>query len=76
MFVRAENGKYYVLVANENNVLEKRYIKTGKKYFSYSIQVLEGLSEEDRIALPYGMSTEGTPTIDVSYDSMYSGFIF
>ncbi len=76
MFVRAENGKFYVLVANENNVLEKRYVKTGKKYFSFSIQVLEGLSMSDRIALPYGKSIEGTPTVDVTYDQMYSGLIF
>ncbi len=75
-FVRTENGKSYVLVANENNVLEKRYVKIGGRLYSYTVMITEGLSEDDRIALPYGNSTEGKPTKDVTYDEMYSGFFF
>lgn len=75
-FVRTENGKSYVLVANENNVLEKRYVKVADKFFSFAVMVTGDLSMEDRIALPYGNSVEGKPTRDVSFAEIYSGFFF
>lgn len=74
-FIREENGSYYVMVANEDNVIEKRYVKTGKIYYGYAIEVIAGLSEEDRIALPYGKIYEGMPVTDVEYEDLY-GFFF
>lgn len=54
-FVREENGRSYVLVANENNRIEKRYIETGKTINNgYYIEVMAGLDREDYIAFPYG----------------------
>lgn len=72
-FVREESGSYYVMVVNDDNVLEKRYVKVGRSYYGYGIDILSGLSEEDRIALPYGKNTEGMPVVDVEYNDLYGG---
>lgn len=75
-FVREESGSYYVMVANENDVIEKRYVKVGKSYYGYGIDILSGLSESDRVALPYGNIAEGMPVKDVEYDDLYGMFYF
>ena len=75
-FVRTENGKSYILVADENNMLEKRYVKVADKFFTYAVMVVGDISMDDRIALPYGNSTVGKPTRDSSFSEIYSGFFF
>lgn len=75
-FIRTENGKSYVMVANENNVIEKRYIKLGRKFYDVSTEVVSGISADDRIGLPYGKTVEGMPTVDATYDELLSGFLF
>ena len=75
-FIRTENGKSYVMVANENNVIEKRYVKLGRKFYDASTEIISGISADDRIGLPYGKTVEGMPTVDVTYDEIYSGFLF
>lgn len=76
MFIRTENGRHYVMVANEDNVLEKRYIEVGQKYFSVCYHILSGVTEDDRIALPYGKAVEGAKTVDATYDELFSGYLF
>lgn len=51
-FVKKENGNSYVMV-NENGYLKKKYVKTGKTYWGYCIEIKSGLSMEDEIAFPY-----------------------
>ena len=75
-FVRTERGKSYVMVANENDLIEKRYVEVGKSYFGLSTEVVSGLSIDDRVALPYGKTKEGMPTIEVTFDELYMGFMF
>ncbi len=75
-FIRAENGKNYVMVANENNIIEKRYVELGRRYYDVSTEIKSGISNEDRIALPYGKTAEGMPTVDVEYAEIESGFLF
>ncbi|MEE1282680.1 MAG: hypothetical protein UHK60_10630, partial [Acutalibacteraceae bacterium] len=75
-FIRTENGKSYVMVANENNIIEKRYVKLGRKFYDVSTEVVSGVSADDRIGLPYGKTVEGMPTVDATYDELYSGFLF
>lgn len=53
-YVREEDGKKYVLKANEKNRLEKQYVKTGKTLWGQAVEIVSGLSEDDRIAFPYG----------------------
>lgn len=62
-YVRQENGQYYVMKAGKDDKLEKQVIQTGKIiYGGYSIEVISGLSEEDRICFPYGKYVaEGAP---------------
>jgi multidrug efflux pump subunit AcrA (membrane-fusion protein) len=75
-FIRTENGKSYVMVANENNIIEKRYVKLGRKFYDASTEVISGISADDRIGLPYGKTVEGMPTVDVAYDELHTGFMF
>lgn len=75
-FVRIENGKTYVMVATDDNVIEKRYVETGQSYFGLSTEITSGLSLEDRIALPYGKTQEGKPVVDATFEELYMGFLF
>lgn len=52
-FIRTENGRKYVYVRGENDLLQKRYIKTDGQTQGCYI-VTEGLTTEDFIAFPYG----------------------
>ncbi len=64
-YVREENGRPYVMVAGEDERLEKRYIVTGKQVWGDAVIIEEGLSESDRIAFPYGkMAKEGAKVQD------------
>ena len=53
LFVRAEGAKHYVMAANKDNIIEKRYVKVGRTMYS-SVEIISGLSEDDRIANAYG----------------------
>lgn len=64
-YVRTENGKSYVLKADENDRLVKQYVKTGRIIYGDTIEIKAGLSEDDRIAFPYGkMAKEGVRAVD------------
>ena len=66
-YIREENGKNYVFIANEDNRLEKRYIETGKIIYGEQVEVKEGVTMEDRIAFPYGKNVkEGVKVKDMS----------
>lgn len=57
-YVRSENGKSYVLKADENDRLVKQYVKTGKIIYGDTIEIKSGLTEDDRIAFPYGKTAK------------------
>ena len=64
-YVRTENGKSYVLKADENDRLVKQYVKTGRIIYGDTIEIKAGLSEDDRIAFPYGKTAkEGVRAVD------------
>ena len=65
-YVRQENGQYYVMKKSKSGTLEKQVIQTGKIINGgYSIEVISGISEDDRICFPYGKYvTEGAKTKD------------
>lgn len=64
-YVRQENGRSYVMMADENNRLKKQYVETGKTIYGSAIEIKSGLSGEDRIAFPYGkMAVEGAAVTD------------
>lgn len=76
--IRSENKKHYVFVANDKNVLEKRYIEKGVTYWGQDVEILSGLSKDDKIAFPYGNAKEGMDTLEVDYSTFtdFSGIIF
>ena len=57
-FIRQENGRSYVLVADSEGHLTKRFITTGRSNYGYSTEIVEGLTLEDLIAFPYGKSAK------------------
>lgn len=64
-YVRTENGRSYVLKADENNRLKKQYVVTGKTIYGDTVEIKSGISEEDRIAFPYGKNAkEGIRAVD------------
>lgn len=73
-FVREENGRHYVMVANDENVIEKRYVTVGKNYYGFATEIKSGLDGTERFALPYGKTKEGMPVKEVSYTQLYGIF--
>ena len=58
-------GKSYVMMADENNQLKKQYVVTGKTVYGSAIEIKSGLTEDDKIAFPYGKDVkEGVRTKD------------
>jgi multidrug efflux pump subunit AcrA (membrane-fusion protein) len=71
-FIRSEDGKSYIYVANEEGVLEKRYVTTGKDVWGYYTEIKSGLSESEQVAFPYGQHVrEGAPTTEASIETLY-----
>jgi hypothetical protein len=71
-FLRTENGISYVYVRGEDGTLEKRQVVTGKSLWGSYTQILEGLTEEDFIAFPYGKNIKpGAPTEESDLSALY-----
>lgn len=69
-YVREEDGRSYVMIADENDCLKKQYVVTGRTIYGSAVEIKSGLTEEDRIAFPYGKNAvEGVAVKDV--DNMY-----
>lgn len=70
-YVRQEDGKSYVMMADENDQLKKQYVVTGKTVYGSAIEIKSGLTEDDKIAFPYGKTAvEGaavTEDEDIEY---------
>ncbi|MBQ6240114.1 MAG: biotin/lipoyl-binding protein [Firmicutes bacterium] len=64
MYIRDENGAYYVL-ADQDGYLVKKYIQTGRSmYDGEYIEILGGITTEDFLAFPYGKAAqEGVKTV-------------
>ncbi len=64
-YVRQEGGDYYVMAANDDDRLEKRYVSVGQLLWGEMIEVTGGLDKRDRICFPYGTDVkEGIRTQD------------
>lgn len=69
-YVRTENGRSYVLKADENDRLVKQYVKTGRIIYGDTIEIKSGLAEDDRIAFPYGKTAkEGIRAVNADESS-------
>lgn len=66
-YVRQEDGKSYCMIADENNRLKKQYVVTGRTVYGSAVEIKSGLTEEDRIAFPYGKNAvEGAAVTDTA----------
>lgn len=71
-YVREEDGQSYVMVANEDEKLEKRYVTTGKTIYGSAVEITSGLTQDDRIAFPYGKTAiEGANVKEASNNYYY-----
>ena len=71
-YVREEDGKSYVYIADENDRLKKQYVETGKVIYGSAIEIKSGLTMEDRIAFPYGKTArEGIRVKEASGHGFY-----
>ncbi len=70
-FVMEENGRYYVMKDN-NGVLEKAYVITGKIQYCSSIKIYSGIAIDDKVAFPYAKdAVEGAKTTEGRMDDLY-----
>ena len=71
-YVREEDGKSYVLKADKNDRLVKQYVVTGKTIWGQAVEIVSGLTMEDKIAFPYGKNAkEGVKVKESSGGMMY-----
>lgn len=72
-FVRDENdGRSYVWKQGEDGRLTKQYVTKRMLSGGYAVQILSGLTEEDKIAFPYGRDVvEGASTREVEMLELY-----
>lgn len=69
--VRSEGGQYYVY-RDDNGQLQKKYVTAERSSDGYAIVVTKGLSNEDKIAFPYGKGvTEGAKTEEGTMEELY-----
>lgn len=74
MFLRTENGKSYAMVRGEDGRLEKRWVQTGRSLWGSYTQIRGGLTAEDFVAFPYGVSVvEGAQTVEATPEDLYNG---
>ena len=70
-YIMQEDGKAYVWLANDSNVIEKHEVTLGEyddELFKY--QITDGLAEDDYIAYPLDTISEGNPVIYNDTSSM------
>ncbi len=53
-FVRKDNSGNFVMKMNDNNQLEKVYVKVGRNLWDYYLEIKDGITMNDYIAFPYG----------------------
>ena len=73
MFIRTENGQSYVFAENSEGLLERRDIVTGGSLWGSYTEVLSGLTEDDRVAFPYGRSVKpGARAKEAAIEALYN----
>ncbi len=71
-FVRTEKGVSFVYVQGEDGRLEKRIVTTGKSLWGSYLEVLDGVTAQDKLAFPYGKDVkEGAKTAEGDISNLY-----
>lgn len=72
-FVRTEGDTSYVYVLGANGKLEQRTVTLGRAIDNYYYEILDGLSETDLIAFPYGKNVyAGASTQEGTRQDLYN----
>ena len=66
-FVRTESdGRTYVMKQGQDGLLTRQYVTTGKTIYGWAIEIVSGITLEDKLAFPYGKDVvEGAKTNEV-----------
>lgn len=71
-FLRTEMGRSYVYVMGADGLLEKRFVTTGKALWGSYTEIVEGITEEDMLAFPYGKNVKpGVPAVAGDLSDLY-----
>lgn len=71
-FLRTEGGRSYVYVMGEDGKLEQRFVTTGKSLWGSYTEILDGLTEEDFVAFPYGKNVKpGAEAVEGDLSALY-----
>ena len=71
-FIRTEGGRSYVYVRGQDGLLEKRYVTTGQSLWGSYTEILDGLTEEDFVAFPYGKNVKpGAEAVEGDLSVLY-----
>lgn len=71
-FVRTEKGESYVFILGDDGRLEKRTVVTGKSLWGSYLEVLSGVSSEDKFAFPYGKNVkDGAKAAEGDISNLY-----
>lgn len=71
-FLRTEDGVSFVYVMGDDGKLERRNVTVGRALNGYYMEIVDGLSEEDLVAFPYGKNVKpGAPAEEGDYSDMY-----
>ena len=57
-----------VTVEKKEGKLKKQYVKTGRSFYGYATEILEGLSVEDAITFPYGDGAVEGASVEITDD--------
>ncbi len=71
-FIRTEQGRSYVYALGADGRLEKRYVTTGKSLWGSYLEILSGVTPEDKLAFPYGKNVkEGVKAVESDISDLY-----
>ena len=72
-FLRTEQGESYIYALGADGLLEKRIVTTGKSVNGYYTEIVDGMTEDDLIAFPYGKNVKaGVPAEEGDYSDLYN----
>lgn len=72
-YIRSQNGEEFVYKAGEDRRLKKQKITTGRTFYGSTVEIKDGVTQEDWLAFPYGKNVrEGAKIRESSIEELYS----
>lgn len=72
--IRSDNQGSYVFKKDENGLLRKTRVVTGKNLWSSYLQIIDGLTADDYVALPYARdAVDGAETVIADPETLWGG---